>query len=286
MSQLRSLFGKSARWLSIISWIALVLALSQAIIPMIFIVYSGFIDDNAIKNLSDMLEIWKDYRHVQATINSFILSLIVSSVLTIISAVAALVYRWCGLTGNRYIYGISIIPLLIPDQVFGVAGRVVFDPSIGILAGWLPATLLLERFSALSLSSMVTIAKWLPAMIVVADSSILSMGHTTLFQVKMDFTSFLRAIRFVYLPQMKEVLFIIFSLGFLIGFRQHELAYELTSSGGGFAAETWSLWNYREVFEFNYLARAAIESLLILILLLIPILIIRRQAQNLSANEV
>ena len=114
MSQLRSLFGKSATWLSIISWIALVLALSQAIIPMFFIVYSGFIENNTIKNFADLLEIWKDYRHVQATINSFILSLIVSSVLTIISAVAALVFRWCGLTGNRYIYGISIIPLLIP----------------------------------------------------------------------------------------------------------------------------------------------------------------------------
>jgi ABC-type sugar transport system permease subunit len=117
-------------------------------------------------------------------------------------------------------------------------------------------------------------------MIVLADVSIYSIEQETLFQAKMDFKSFKKSARYVYLPKMKEVLFIIFSIGFLIGFRQHELAYELTSSGGGFTAETWSYWNYREMFEFANIANAAIEAIFILLVLLVPILTIRKKAQD------
>lgn len=285
MGQLQSLFGNSAKWLSIISWMAISLAIAGAILPFTFIIHSGFVSDNSVKSIKGLIEIWGDSRHLQAAINSFILALIVSIVLTMASTFTALVFKWCYLTGNRFIYGLSIIPLLIPDYVFGVVGRVLFDPSIGIFADWVPQSLLLNRFSALLSVAVVTILKWLPVMIVVADSSILAMGQDVLYQARMDYKSFLKAAHFVYIPQMKEVLLIIASLGFLIGFRQHELAYELTSSGAGFMAETWSYWNYRVMFEFTDLAQAAIESLLIIIILTIPIQMVRKQAQNLSAHD-
>jgi ABC-type sugar transport system permease subunit len=108
------------------------------------------------------------------------------------------------------------------------------------------------------------------------------MGQDELYQARMDYKSFFKAARFVYIPQMKEVLLVIASLGFLIGFRQHELAYELNSGGGGFVAETWSYWNYEVMFGFAKLSHAALESILILIILTIPIQIARKQAQRLS----
>lgn len=284
INRLQKLYGNSINWLRIVCWLAISLAAAQAILSLFFIIYSGFVSENKIYGIKGIIDIWSDPRYLHAILNSFYLALVVSVTLTFLSAAVSLIFRWSDLTGNKFIYSLSIIPLLIPDQVFGIVGRMVFDPSIGILGNLFPKSLLINHYSAIGLIGIVTVIKWLPVMIVVSDSSILSMGKDKLFQISMDYSSFLRAVRSVYLPQMKNVLFIIFSLGFLIGFKQHELAYELTSGGGGFVAETWSFWNYRVMFEFNDIARASIESLLVLALLLIPILTIRKQAQNLSKN--
>lgn len=284
INRLQQLYGNSINWLRIVCWMAISLAAAQAILSLFFIIYSGFVSENHIYGIKGIIDIWSDPRYLHAILNSFYLALVVSVTLTLLSATVSLIFRWCYLTGNKFIYSLSIIPLLIPDQVFGIVGRMVFDPSIGILGNLFPKSLLIDHYSAIGLIGIVTVIKWLPVMIVVSDSSILAMGRDELFQISMDYSSFLKAVRSVYLPQMKNVLFIIFSLGFLIGFRQHELAYELTSSGGGFVAETWSIWNYRVMFEFNDIARASIESLFVLVLLLIPILTIRKQAQNLSKN--
>lgn len=222
-----------------------------------------------------MVDSWTDPRNLSAMANSLIVGATVGSTLSLASTLIALAFRWCGLTGNKLIYLLSIVPLIIPDYVFGVAGRVVFDPSIGLLAGVMPETLLINRGSALLLVALVVFIKWLPIMIVFADSAILSMRASALHQTQLDFPSFWRAVRLVYLPELRRTIPIIASLGFLIGFRQHELAYELTSSGGGFDAETWSSWNYRVIFEFAGLARASADGLLALLVLLIPIQVIR-----------
>jgi ABC-type sugar transport system permease subunit len=276
------LFGQRARLISLIAWSSIILALLGALVPLLFIIYSSFFEVDSVKSIAELIGIISDSRHLQAITNSLIIALIASVFLTITSALAALTFKWCNLTGNKLIYSLSIVPLLIPDQVFGIAGRALLDPSIGILSKWMPEDLIINRNSALLVVSIFVVLKWLPAMIVLADVSIYTIEQETLFQTQMDFRSFKKAAWYVYLPEMKEVLFIIGSIGFLIGFRQHELAYELTSSGGGFTAETWSFWNYREMFEFAKIPNAAIEAFFILLLLLIPILIIRKQAQNLG----
>jgi ABC-type sugar transport system permease subunit len=280
VNQIFLLYGKKARLVSVIAWSSIFLAFLGSIVPFVFIIYSSFFERNGLKNISEVINTLTDVRHLQPLVNSFFIAIFVSVTVTVTSAATALVFRWCDLTGNRFIYSLSIIPLLIPDQVFGIAGRVLLDPSIGILSKWMPSGLIINRFSALLVVSIFVIFKWLPVMIVFADLSIYSIGQEILFQVKMDFKSFKKSARYVYLPKMKEVLFIIFCLGYLIGFRQHELAYELTSSGGGFNAETWSYWNYREMFEFANIANAAIEAVFILLLLFIPIFIIRKKAQE------
>lgn len=282
MNRIFLLFGKKAKLISIIAWSSICLAFLGAIVPLIFIVYSSFFEGESVKSITEVINILKDSRHLQSIANSFFVALIVSASLTLISAGSALTFKWCNLTGNKLVYSLSIIPLLIPDQVFGIAGRVLLDPSIGILSKWMPEDLIINRYSALLVVSIFVVLKWLPVMIAMADISIFTIEQEKIFQTQMDFKSFKKATWYVYLPKMKETLFIIGSIGFLIGFRQHELAYELTSSGGGFTAETWSYWNYREMFEFAKITNAAVEAIFILLLLLVPILIIRKQAQNIN----
>ncbi|MCD4665901.1 MAG: hypothetical protein K8R68_11580, partial [Bacteroidales bacterium] len=221
-----------------------------------------------------------DSRHLSSLLNSFLLAFFVATVITILSFFISLLFRKINLTGNRIIYGLAIIPVFIPDQVFGIAGRIIFDPTIGLLSG-ICKSIIIDRYSSLLLVAFFVILKWLPLMIVLCDAVINAIPKDEYFQIIMDHKSFVKQTKYTFLPHLKGILILIFSIMFLIGFRQHELAYELTSSGGGFVSETWSLWNYKEIFEFVNFGEAAIEALTVLILLLIPIITIKNQAQKL-----
>ena len=282
MNYLVQLYGDSSKFLRLISALAVFLAVLQAVFAFVFIIVT-IITSNY--NFSSLVTILTDNRLLNSVFNSLELAIVTSVAPTLVSATFAFGFHFFNLTGNKIIYSFSIIPLLIPDQIFGIAGRMIFDPSIGLLHNIVPKTLLIDRQSALILVANVTLIKWLPVMIVAMDASILGLGKDKLYQIKMDYPNFFDAIERVLIPNMKEIIVIVLSFGFLIGFRQHELAYELTSSGGGFVAETWSYWNYRVMFEFADISRAAVESLLALLVLLVPILIIKNKAQAFTTFE-
>jgi len=285
VARLDKLFGRAARVLSVLFWATVVLAATSAIFPLLFIIFFG-IFGGQIAGISEVIRIWVDSRHLNAVINSLFLAVGTSLLLVALSTAVALVFRWARLTGHRLIYALSVVPFLIPDYVFGVLGRAVLDPSTGLLSGWVSSSLLINRYSALGTVLVVSIVKWLPVMVVVADSSLLGLGRDYLNQIEMDFSKFRSAAATVYLPEMSTTLLVIAGFGFLVGFRQHELAYELTSGGRGFSAETWSHWNYRVLFSFANIGHAATEALFALIVMLIPILLIRRQAQLLTHDEI
>jgi ABC-type sugar transport system permease subunit len=278
-ASLESLFGQDAGWITKTAILSVVLAILGAAGPTLFLLFLSFSPSDASAT-SYMQMPWTDPRYIDALLNSLGVGIGMTLLLTLGSCCIALVFRRLDLTGNPFIYAVSAIPLLVPDFAFGVAGRMVLDPSVGLLGRFLPPELLIDRIWALSAVIAVATLKWLPVMTVVADASLASIPERQQDQIRIDFSSYLEAIRLVYLPSMTPQLLLIASLSFLIGFRQHELALELTSSGGGFAAELWSSWNYRVIFEFAQLNKAAIDALFVLPLLLGIILFIKAEAQK------
>lgn len=277
MNYFSVLFGNTRYSIKVMTTGAFALSLLAAIMPFVFIIVSAFSLQDF--SFSRFVAIVGDPRHLAALANSFFIAFAAATLVTILSFLAALFFRKINLTGNRFIYALAIIPVFIPDQVFGIAGRIIFDPSMGIFADTF-STLIINRYSSLALVVLFVILKWLPLMIVLCDAVIDSIPKDEYYQTIMDHRSFFRQIKYTYYPYSKGILILIFSIMFLIGFRQHEMAFELTSSGGGFVSETWSLWNYKEIFEFVNFGGAAIEALVVLILLLIPIIAIKNQAQK------
>lgn len=282
MNRIFLLFGRSAKIIEIFALTSIGIAFLGAIFPIIFFAYSIISDLNYTGNFNRIIKILLDERHINAIFNSFFIATIFGVLLTFLSGAIALIFRWVKLTGNTFIYGLSVIPLLIPDYVFGIAGRILLDPTIGIMSSVISKSILINKISALFLITICILIKWLPSMIIIADASILLIEQEVKFQIQMDFKSFYKSVLYVYLPEMKKVLLLIGCIGFLIGFRQHELVTELTSSGGGFSAETWSIWNYKELYEFAKITNAVFEAVIVLFLLLIPIIIIKNQAKKLA----
>ncbi len=277
MNYFSVLFGNTRYSIKVMTTGAFALSILAAVMPFVFIIVSALSLQNF--SFSRFVHIVGDPRHLASLANSFFIAFVAAVLITILSFVIALFFRKINLTGNRIIYALAIIPIFIPDQVFGIAGRIVFDPSIGIFADTF-STLIINRYSSLILVVLFVILKWLPLMIVLCDAVIGSIPKDEYYQTIMDHRSFFRQVKYTYYPYSQGILILIFSIMFLIGFRQHEMAFELTSSGGGFVSETWSLWNYKEIFEFVNFGSAAIEALIVLILLLIPIIAIKNQAQK------
>jgi ABC-type sugar transport system permease subunit len=80
----------------------------------------------------------------------------------------------------------------------------------------------------------------------------------------------------VLFPRIMQIFPLLSIFSFLVGFRQYELARELTASGAGFRAEMWTSWNYRTIYEFFDYGSAAAGSLLTLAILLPLVEIFRR----------
>lgn len=286
-NRLLVLFGSSTFPLKVAYRVVIVLVVLGAVFPAIFLLWKaasfGMTDSGV---LSGIWSSWVDERHLSAASNSLILGGTVSAILTIGSCVMCLGIRWSGKGPGVPVYLMCFLPMLVPDYVAGVAGRLLFDPSIGLLGGWFGSSLLIGRTSSAFLSAAIVSAKWLPVMFVVVDTSIRSLGREKLFQTELDYGSYLDAARWVFIPQMKNSLVVVACLGFLLGFRQHQLTYELTSGGAGFVAETWSMWNHKVLFEFGDYPTGAAGAILGLALLLVPIMLVRAYSAGLYRHNV
>jgi multiple sugar transport system permease protein len=226
-------------------------------------------------NLYSIYSVISDSRDIGGLLNSLYVGFISSFILIVLGLFIAMLMLWCGLSGNLRIYILSVLPILIPDRLWGIAGRILFDPTIGLFSSMVPQTLIINYSSSIFLIVLILMLKWLPIISVAIDAIIVTMGIEKVAQIKMDFKSQYKACFTVYMPYLRDPLIMIGCLVFLIGFRQHEMITELTSSGGGLVVESWSIWNYKELFEFAQLTRATIEALFVLIVLLIPITIIK-----------
>ncbi|MEO0646296.1 MAG: hypothetical protein AAFZ17_09115 [Cyanobacteria bacterium J06650_10] len=272
------LFGSEARYVTFILVFGLGIACLFSILPILLILTNVYLELVQGRGLEWLINTIQDFRNIHALTNSFLVAIAVSFCLTTVSVALAFIIHACDLTGDIWIYTLSLIPVLMPDYLVGVVGRALLEPRFGILSGFTPENVFTERFSALIVLIAIVVVKWLPLVTIIIDARISTIKPELIRQARLDFDSFLRRFQFTALPEIVKVLPLIFAFGFLIGFRQHELSIELTANGAGFSAEMWSTWNYRTIYEFFDLPSGSVQAIAALALLFIPIDILRRSA--------
>jgi ABC-type sugar transport system permease subunit len=232
-----------------------------AIAPLLWLVWTAFAATQSEPLALRAYAAIADPRNVSALANSLVVAGMTGVLLAFVTAVGGLALCFCGLTGLRWGFLLAVLPLCLPDIVVGVVGRALVDPGIGLLRSLSPSTLLLDRTTALMLVAGVVALKWAPLAISVGDYSLSRLGTPRLAQAEMDFGSFWLATRVVHWPKLRDAVGVMGALGLLIGFRQHELAVSLTSSGAGFASELWAPWNQKVLFSFAEPHAAALQAL-------------------------
>lgn len=272
MNELKRLFGTNfkVRFTRILCIAVVVLCCIQALAPVSVIAWA-FLRTLLAGNGQHVFEIWGDSRFLAALFNSVLIGISVAFLLGTLTTFFAAMLFWTDLTGNRIFYAICLIPLLIPDYVFGLTGRMVFDPTIGLLNSVVPDSLLVMRSSSLLLIVGLVVLKWLPPLYVLADLRIQGLSDRLRDQIHLDCGSFFSAFKLILGRRLLPISLLIACFGFLTGFRVQELATELTSGGGGLSGETWPVWNYRVLFEFGKLNDGLIESTIVILVLLVPL---------------
>ena len=281
---LRQLYGSSAKSLELAGLIGVGAGIAFALLPIlliILIVSSGIEDFSASKALSVVF----DERNLMALTNSLAVGIATAVLVVTLSTTVALVLNRINMTGDPLIYSLAFISLLIPDYVVGVASYALLEPQFGLLASILPDWLLADRTSALLCVTAVVIVKWLPMLSVIIDARIASIPCEKLRQAKLDFETYSQQVKYVIGPEIIRLIPLLLTFIFLIGFRQQELAAQLTSQGGGYSAEMWASWNYRVIYQFSDLFAASAEALLIIAILVIALEVFRRTAVKAIASE-
>lgn len=278
-SKLRLVLGTRARGAQLIVTAGLVVAAAFAALPAIAIVAAS-VDAIAQGHFTALLGAALDPRNLLALSNSLFVATTVSISVTSLAVLLALLLYLSRATGDPIIYALAMVPLLVPDYLFGVVGRALVEPQFGLLAWLVPDDLLSSRMNALGAIILITLLKWLPPLTVATDAQIASMSPELLDQAAVDFSSKLGLVRFVFVPRMFRVVPFLALLTFLLAFREQELASELTSKGGGFRAEMWADWNYRTIYEFFDFTSAAASALLVLALLLVLVDAFRRSIMS------
>jgi ABC-type sugar transport system permease subunit len=271
----RRLFGPSVNIFAAVATAGLALAVLIAALPVVLIVATAVTEVGKV-GLSELVSRALDSRNLLALSNSIIVGGVVAIVVTTMAIMLGLALHQIGLTGDPVIYMLAAIPVMIPDYVFGVVAYALIEPQFGMLRSIVPTGFLISREGALAAIAAATLFKWLPILVVVVDVQISAVPLHVKRQAALDFRSRRDLIRTVLLPRIAQILPLLSIFSFLVGFRQYELAKELTASGAGFRAEMWTSWNYRNIYEFFDYGSAAAGSLLTLAILLPLVELFRR----------
>jgi ABC-type sugar transport system permease subunit len=282
---LRRLFGASANLPALIAALGVGLAIIFAILPAVLIIQT-VVATEIDSGPSDLWNAVFDYRNIQALANSLAVGGITAIAVVVLAVCITFSLNRFELTGDPIIYSLAAIPLLIPDYLFGVAGRALIEPQFGILGSIVPNALLVDRTSALALVVLATTMKWVFAFSVAIDVQIVGIPSNVIREAKLDFADRRTFKRVVINPRVRPIVPLLLVFGFLLAFRQQELAKELTSQGGGFRAEMWSSWNFRLLYEFFSISSAAASALFTLLILLALLQIFRMGVISRKENTI
>jgi ABC-type sulfate transport system permease component len=167
----RHFFCPSANIFITIATAGLALAVLIAALPVVLILATAVTEAGKV-GLSELVSRALDSRNLLALSNSILIGGIVAVFITIAAVGLGLTLHQTGLAGDPAIYVLAVIPVMIPDYVFGVVAYALIEPQFGILRSIVPTGFLVSREGALAAIAAAAIFKWLPILVVVVDVQI------------------------------------------------------------------------------------------------------------------
>lgn len=252
------------------------------IIPLFMNGYFSFTNYNVIQppewiGTGNFTSLGKDPYFKTSVINTAIYTAIVVPIQTVFALVLAnLIATFCRDKFGNFIKSSLFIPVISSMILVGVIWRIMLGTESGIINNLLGIfgisglNWLGDKYLAMISISIVSIWKNVGYFLVIYYAGIMDIPKSYYEAAKVDGASHLQQFRYITLPSLKPITFLVVTLGTIWSFQVFDLVYVMTGGGPGTSTLTLVLYIYQTAFkQFNMGYASAISFILLLLILVV-----------------
>jgi multiple sugar transport system permease protein len=258
-----------------------------SLIPIVMNVFFGFTRYNVMQppqwiGLANWSRLLKDVYIGASLRNTVMYTLITVPVQTILSLViAALIAEWFRKKYGEFLKGALFIPVLSSGILIGTIWTLLLGSRgpVNIIlqflrlptVNWLGGT-----FSALFSVAMTAVWKSTGYFLVIYYAGIMDIPVSLYEAARVDGATALQRFFYITLPSLRNITYLIVTLGTIWSFQVFDLVYTMTGGGPGMSTVTLVLTTYRVAFKEYNMGYASVIALLLFVLILLVSVIQRR----------
>jgi len=177
--------------------------------------------------------------------------------------------------GNKILKGLIILPLLIPEISCGLMWRFLLHSELGFIPFIIRSITglrveFLLGFPATFTTLLLTDCwRWAPFCYLIIYAGLQSLPREPIEAALVDGASDIQVFRYIKLPLLAPILFIVFLLKFIQSFKVYDIIYAITMGGPGYSTESLSFTIYMESFKFFNTSYASAEAVFFFYLVMI-----------------
>ena len=193
--------------------------------------------------------------------------------------------------GSNVIRGVATLPLFATPVAVGYLAITLYYERNGPLNSLIRALggegipWLSDPFWALVSVILVDIWQWTPFVFLITLAGLQSLPSELYDAAKVDGGSALQNFRFLTLPLLAPLLWLILLLRMVEAFRVFDIPVSLTLGGPGRATEVYSLYTYRTALRFFDHGYAAAQGILLLVIVMTIVTLIFTRVRGLYEEE-
>ncbi len=179
------------------------------------------------------------------------------------------------LRGRGVLRATMTLPIFATPIALGYLGRAIFYEGGGPVnaglssIGITPPPWLSDPGWARIATIIIDVWQWTPFVFIIALAGLQGLPQEVLEASNVDGGGGWQALRYITLPLMAPILWLIFLLRAIDSFKVFDIAQGLTLGGPGRATEYYSLFNYRTARQFFNYGEAAAQAFLLLLIVMI-----------------
>ena len=193
--------------------------------------------------------------------------------------------------GSNVIRGVATLPLFATPVAVGYLGITLYYERNGPLNSLIRAlggeniAWLSDPSWALVAVILVDIWQWTPFVFLITLAGLQSLPSELYDAAKVDGASSVQNFRFLTLPLLAPLLWLILLLRMVEAFRVFDIPTSLTLGGPGRATEVYSLYTYRTAMRFFDHGYAAAQGILLLVIVMFIVTLIFTRVRGLYEEE-
>lgn len=193
--------------------------------------------------------------------------------------------------GRGVLRAVMTLPIFATPIALGYLARGIFyeeggplNSGLGSLGIGQPPWISDPEWARLA-TIIVDVWQWTPFVFIIALAGLQGLPRDVIEASEVDGATSWQILRFVTLPLMAPILWLILLLRSIDAFKVFDVAYGLTLGGPGRATEYYSLFNYRTARQFFNFGEAAAQAFLLLVIVMVLVSLLWSRIRHVYEDE-